>query len=139
VWFSGPHLDPPLFIFNSLDLHPVTPSNMMVKYVDDATLIFPASNRSTIPDELARIAAWSYFNNQSPNIMKSSELIVARRWTRGYHGPPLLPGIPRVDNLLLLGVVLDSHFTFSPPPPCDKGRRPGHPVCLRPQILILKS
>jgi len=80
---------------------------MMVKYADDATLIVPASNRSTIPDELAHIAAWSYSNNQSLNITKSSELIVSRRWARGYYAPPLLPGIPRVDNLLLLGVVLD--------------------------------
>jgi len=55
-----------------------------------------------------------------------------RRWARGYHPPPLLPSISRVDNLLLLGVVIDSHLTFSP---CDQGCRSGCPVCLCPEGL----
>jgi len=86
----------------------------MVQYADDATLIVLASNHYTIPDELAHIAAWSYSNNQSLNITISTELIVSRRWTRRYLAPPRLTGIRQVDKLQLLGIVLDSHLTFSP-------------------------
>ncbi len=103
-----------MFIISTWDLKAVTPGNSFFKYADDASLVVPASNSSTIATELANVADWSRINNQTLNITKSSELIISLRWTRGLVLPPPLPDIPRVNNLLLLGVTLDNHLLFAP-------------------------
>jgi len=82
----------------------------MVKYADDATLIVPASNRLPFRMSLPILQrGHALITKAKP---KHYQVLLANCFklgTRGYHTPPLLPDIPRVDNLLLLGVVLDSH------------------------------
>ena len=96
------------------DLKAVTPGNFYSKYTDDATLVVPASNTLSIPSELSNVASWSGLNNQTLNVSKSSEIIVSRRWTRGFTLPPPTEGVARADTLLLLGVLLDNHLSFNP-------------------------
>ena len=103
-----------MFIISTSDLRAVTPGNAFSKYADDGTLVVPASNTLSIPSELANVLTWAGDNNQSLNISKSSELIISRRWTRGFVEPPPSLGVSRVDSLLLLGVLLDRHLLFSP-------------------------
>jgi len=110
---QGSALGPPMFVISTSDLKVVTPGNVYVKYADDATLIVPASNTSSIPDELANVEAWSRRNNQALNRSKTAEMVVSCRWTRGLVLPPLLDGVSRADTLLLLGVVLDKHLLFA--------------------------
>ena len=103
-----------MFIISTWDLKAVTPGNSFFKYADDATLVVPASNTSSIAAELANVAGWSALNNQTLNISKTSELIVSLRWTRGLALPPPTGDMIRVTTLLLLGVLLDSHLLFAP-------------------------
>ena len=112
---QGSALGPVMFILNSTDLRCCTPGNSAYKYADDVTLVVPASNSSSIPLELANINDWCKLNNQSLNLSKTAELIITRRHSRSTLAPPpLLPGVKRVDNLNLLGVILDSQLSFSP-------------------------
>src|SRR6266581_8441469 len=103
-----------MFIISTWDLGAVTPGNSFCKYADDATLVVPASNTSSIAAELANVAAWSALNNQTLNVSKTSELVVSLRWTRGLVLPPLTRDMVPVTTLLLLGVLLDIHLSFAP-------------------------
>jgi len=82
---------------------------------DHVTMIVPATNTDSIADELANVGAWLLRNNQSLNVVKSAEMVVSTRWTRDLVLPPCPWSLEsRVDTLLLLGVVVDSHLLFHP-------------------------
>jgi len=110
---QGSALGPPLFILALSDLRAKTPGNFYMKYTDDVTMIVPASNFSSIPAELENVGDWSRMNNQSLNVAKSTEMVVSSRWTRDLVQPPPIPGVARVDTLLLFGVVIDRYLLFS--------------------------
>ena len=61
-----------LFVFNALDLHPIYPTNLMLKYADDTYLIIPSSNSHLIPEELAHVDNWASGHNLKLNVVMSA-------------------------------------------------------------------
>src|SRR6476469_6304213 len=56
---QGSVLGPTLFNLKSCNLVPVSELNRYFKYADDAYLIVPYSNASTIPAEIAHCSSWA--------------------------------------------------------------------------------
>src|SRR6476469_8122910 len=87
------------------DLYPSTPSNTCKKYADDAYLIVPSNNSSSIPRELDHISSWASQNNLQLNPSKSTEIIFRKPRSRVPDPPPTV-GLLRVSSLKVLGVTL---------------------------------
>ena len=88
---QGSVLGPTLFNINSSDLSPISPSNHYFKYADDAYLLVPASNSSTIPSEILHHQTWaSSCNFKNFNPSKTSEIVFKRPRTPY---PRLISGI----------------------------------------------
>ena len=83
--------------------------NKYFKYADDAYLIVPGSNASSIPIELDHHTSWAAKSNLKLNPSKTSEIVFSRR---NYPNPPLNHGIQRHDNLKVLGVLVDNELSF---------------------------
>ena len=107
---QGSVLGPTLFNINSCELRPLSSLNFYFKYADDAYLIVPATNSSSIPSELAHHAAWAGNCNLKLNPTKTAEIVFANKRTKE---PPLNPGINRVTSMKILGVIVDNKFLFS--------------------------
>ena len=91
---------------------PITPGNHVLKYADDMYLIVPSNNTSSIPNELAHLATWATSNNLQLNPSKCSELIIKKPRTH-ISDPPVLPELPRVTTLKVLGVTLQSNLLMT--------------------------
>jgi hypothetical protein len=102
---QGSALGPVAFIVSASDYRPLTKGNAASKYADDTYLIVPAINTSFIPAELDHLASWALCNNLRMNPTKSSEMVIRKPRCRA-PVPPLLPGLPRVDTMKVLGVTL---------------------------------
>ena len=72
-------------------------------------LIVPSSNTTTIPDELAHVATWAASNNLRLNQAKSGELIIKKPRST-VPDPQILKDLPRVSELKVLGVTLQSNL-----------------------------
>jgi len=107
---QGSVLGPTLFNLNSCDLSPISVHNRYFKYADDAYLIVPASNVSSIPDELAHHSAWAEKCNLKLNPNKTAEIVFTRK---GHKLPPPNPGIIRSDSIKILGVTVDNRLSFT--------------------------
>ena len=107
---QGSVLGPTLFNLNSGDLSPISAHNCYFKYADDAYLIVPASNVSSIPDELAHHSSWAAQCNLKLNQAKTAEIVFTRK---GQKPPILNPGVTRSDSIKILGVTFDSRLNFS--------------------------
>jgi hypothetical protein len=111
---QGSGIGPCAFVFNASDLHPVNTSNSLNKYADDTYLVVPARNTSTIPSEMKHISEWAMANNLKLNTTKSLEMIVRNPWAKknDLPNPPPQPGIERVDQMVVLGVNMQSNLKF---------------------------
>src|SRR5207244_559708 len=107
---QGSVLGPTLFNLNSCDLSPVSPLNKYFKYADDAYLVVPGSNVSSIQNELDYHSQWASQCNLKLNPTKTSEIVFSRK---GSKPPPVNPGITRSESIKILGVVVDNRLTFS--------------------------
>ena len=103
-------LGPNLFNINSSDLRPIDSCNFYFKYADDAYLLVPSSNAQSIPAELSHHAVWAGECNLKLNPNKTSEIIFSS--SRSCPAPPLITGVQRVTSLKILGVLVDSKFSF---------------------------
>ena len=78
-------------------------------------LIVPASQSHTIQNELQAIESWSQDNNLTLNTKKSTEIIIYRPKSRNANlPPPPIPGIQRVDQMVVLGVTVQNQLSFKP-------------------------
>ena len=91
--------------------------NRLVKYADDMTLVVPQHTDCSIDAELQNIVDWSEINKQNINTNKTKEIIC---WRSGRPPKvttvPAVPQIERVQQVRLLGVLLSSNLSFTPPP-----------------------
>jgi len=101
-----------LFVFNALDLHPIYPTNLMLKYADDTYLIIPSSNSHLIPEELAHVGNWASEHNLKLNVEKSVEVIVHRSQKRNFVCPKPTINIARKSHITILGVVISNDLKF---------------------------
>ena len=109
---QGSGIGPVAFIIQASDLHPKHPGNYLDKYADDMYLLVPSVNSQLIPEELRYIAEWAAANNLSLNEKKTAEMVLHKKGTKGFAPPPPLPGITRVESMVILGVTLNDTLTF---------------------------
>jgi len=110
---QGSGLVPIMYIINASDLHPICPTNILLKYADDTYLIIVSSvNTHLIPKELQHVEGWAASNYLKLNVSKSYELIFVSSQFKDKRliFPAAIPGITRLQHLLVLGVILSSTF-----------------------------
>jgi len=108
---QGSVLGPTLFNLTSSSLVALSPINKYFKYADDGYLVVPASNASTIPQEIQHHAVWASDRNLKLNVGKTVEIVMVKN--REKISPPLpIQGLIRVSSLKILGVIFDEHLCF---------------------------
>jgi hypothetical protein len=112
---QGTGIGPVSYVVNASDLKAIFLLNKLFKYADDTYLIVPASQSHTIQNELQAIESWSQDNNLTLNTKKSTEIIIRRPKSRNANlPPPPIPGIQRVDQMVVLGVTVQNQLSFKP-------------------------
>ena len=86
----------------------------MAKYADDTYLLIPSSRSDTIRAELDHVTEWAARCNLSLNQKKTQEMLIRRPRERGGQEaiPGEVPGLPRVQSMVILGVVMTEHIGF---------------------------
>ena len=85
-------------------------SSLLLKYVDDLTLIVPVSahqDHSLI--EVNSIQHWEVRNHMELNLTKTWEMVVHSRISKPL--PPLVQGIERKSWLRLLGIIFQENLS----------------------------
>ena len=112
---QGTGIDPVSYVVSASDLKAKCLLNKLFKYADDTYLIVPASQSHTIPNELHAIDSWSQNNNLKLNTKQSTEIIIRKPESRNANlPPPPIPGIQRVDQMVVQGVIVQNHLSFKP-------------------------
>ena len=112
---QGSGTGPISYVVNASDLRTIFLLNILFKYADDTYLIVPASLSHTIEQELKSIADWAAANNLTLNTKKSTEIIIFKPKSNNANlPPPPIPGIQRVDQLVVLGVTIHERLSFKP-------------------------
>jgi len=89
---------------------PISPSNLLCKYTDDTYLLVPATNSSSVPQEIQHITNWA---TAKLNNSKSQEMNVHLPHQRKHFTyPTVIPNIVRVDKLNILGITVSDTLTF---------------------------
>ena len=101
---QGSGIGPCLYVIYASDLRPLSPSNVIVKYADDTTLLVAQHSSVDITQEYNNVCAWSTRNRLTINTDKTKEIIFHRPASRNVNFPPALPGIQRVKQTTLLGI-----------------------------------
>src|SRR6476469_558567 len=100
-----------MFNIASSTLTPVSPDNSFFKFADDGYLVVPGRNINSIPQELVHHQNWAANQDLKLNISKTSEIVFySRRSTTQL--PPPIPGIARVTQLKILGIIVDEKLNF---------------------------
>lgn len=112
--FQGSAIGPSMFIINSSDLKPLSHQNYLDKYADDMYLITASSNENTLNMEIDNIERWSSKNNLKLNKNKSQEIVFHKSsHSKNSTLVPLIPNIPRVEEINILGVNVQDNFSFT--------------------------
>ena len=111
---QGSGLGPMLYIALARKLKTLSKQNALSKYADDTTLLSPQHTDCSIDQELAHVVDWSTKNKLTINKNKTQEIIFYRsNRIANKHDIPLIPGIARVQEVRLLGVILSSSLSWS--------------------------
>jgi hypothetical protein len=112
---QGSAIGPAAYVLCASELQPKFATNKLFKYADDSYLIVPASNVHTVKEEIANISLWSGSYNLKLNIKKCKEMVVctSRRAERvPLPAPGTVPGVERVDSLVMLGIKISDRLTM---------------------------
>jgi len=110
---QGSPLGPTNFVITASDLNCTVDGNTLYKYADDTYLIVPETNTYSINTELDCIDKWAACNNLCLNYTKSSEMIIFKKVNANkFTLPDPITGIKRVDNLNILGIIIDCHLSL---------------------------
>ena len=97
------------YLFASLSI-----KNKIPKYADDVSLLTPQHTDSSAEDEFRHVVDWSSENKLVINVKKTKEIIFWRsNKCANKYDIPEIPGIERVDQAKLLGVILTSTLSWS--------------------------
>ena len=111
---QGSGLGPMLYIALARKLKALSKQNAMSKYADDTSLLAPQHTDVSIEQEFAHVVDWSTANKLTINKNKTQEIIFYRsNRMANKHDIPLIPGIARVVEVRLLGVILTSSLSWS--------------------------
>ena len=93
-------------------LKPTHPETKMIKYIDDVTFCIPIFTENSHPmvlDEHENVIHWSESNNLVLNQSKSKSLFIKKSQRSS---PVILDGVESVDEVRILGVILDSKLSW---------------------------
>ena len=110
---QGSAVGPASFLVCASDLHSVSSGNHTNKYADDVILIVPAANTNTRSIEIENVNRWAAENNLKLNASKSKEIIFRCQRKRKSSTPSTIPGVQRVESIVLLGVTLTSDLKMT--------------------------
>ena len=111
---QGSGLGPSNFITAISGLKTVNPYNRIMKYADDSYLLVPASQINSTGAELQAIETWAASCNLKLNAAKTKEMVVTKPRAKMVALPEEYPGIVRVHELTVLGVILTENFSMAP-------------------------
>ena len=113
---QGSILGPFLYSFTTATYRPTGNNCRVMKYADDTSLIFPLfkmSDNAHVSEEHEHLLSWSIENDLKMNIKKCKALVVRKPNIRHFLPIPLLPCVELVDEMNILGIILNSRFTWS--------------------------
>ena len=115
---QGCVLSPALFTLFTHDCTAIHPTNSVVKFADDTTVVGLISddNETHYREETQHLTQWCSANNLVLNSGKTKEVIVDFRRSRKMdHAPLLIEGevVERVDNIKFLGLHITSDLSWS--------------------------
>ena len=107
---SGPYLF--IVFLNDLDVT-LNSQSCIVKYADDSTIISPVYNNCDISSDLVnQFLGWTNDNAMSCNPSKCKELVICKKGVDG-SSFELVAGIPKCDQLTILGMTFETNCRFS--------------------------
>ncbi|XP_054878112.1 uncharacterized protein LOC129352927 [Poeciliopsis prolifica] len=109
---------PALFTLFTHDCVAIHPTNTVVKFADDTTVVglISDNNETHYREEIQQLTQWCSANNLVLNTGKTKEVIVDyRRSRRTGHTPLLIDGeeVERVDNIKFLGLHITSDLSWN--------------------------
>ncbi|KAK0135194.1 RNA-directed DNA polymerase from mobile element jockey [Merluccius polli] len=115
---QGCVLSPALFTLYTHDCSATHPTNLVVKFADDTTVVglISDNDETHYREEIQLLTRWCSDNNLMLNTSKTKEVIVDyRKSRRTEHAPLLISGgeVERVDNIKFLGIHISSDLTWS--------------------------
>jgi hypothetical protein len=109
---QGSVIGPTLYISLARKLKTLSMMNKIPKYADDTSLLVPQHTDCSMEDEFQHVQDWSAANKLTINTAKTKEIIFWRS-ARAQTVIPEMPGIERVAQAKLLGVILTSSLSWS--------------------------
>src|SRR5688572_494310 len=109
---QGSGLGPTDFVIAISSLKPKYSENRLNKYADDSYLLVPASCIDSTLSELDHISKWASISNLKLNHAKTREMIIRRPRSKAIALPSPIPGIERVQEMVILGVTISDWIGF---------------------------
>ena len=115
---QGCVLSPALYTLFTHDCFATHPTNMVVKFADDTTVVglISDNDETHYREEIQHLTGWCSENNLLLNNSKTKEVIVDYRKSRKTeHAPLLIHGeeVDHVNNIKFLGIHISSDLTWS--------------------------
>jgi len=110
---QGSGLSPTLYTIMESNLHLKSSKNIIVKFVDDTTLVVPENSDVSLQEEFDHINVWATVNKMILNLIKTKETVFHRPGPKGFHMFPSVEGIELVEQVKLLGVILQNNLSVN--------------------------
>ena len=78
-----------------------------------STLVVPENSDVFLPEEFDHINVWATVNKMILNLIKTKETVFHRPGPKGFHMFPSVEGIELVEQVKLLGVILQNNLSVN--------------------------